>query len=74
MTTIDRVLTIIARHSRANCLPETDLIASGAIDSLDFLKLIMDVEEEFGIELPAELGDVRSAVDVARLVDAHASG
>lgn len=41
--------------------PTTDIIASGALDSLVFVALLYEIEDAFGVELPLD------AIDVERL-------
>lgn len=50
----------------------TDIIASGLLDSLLFVTLLYEIEEEFGVELPLEVIDIerlRSIETIAALVD-----
>jgi len=50
---------------------DDDLIASGVLDSLTLVQLLVDLETHFGITIPLEeleLDDVRSIAVLARLV------
>lgn len=50
---------------------ETDLFATGAVDSLTFVELIVRLEEEFGVAIPLaelELEDLRSIRRIARFL------
>ena len=50
---------------------DTDVIASGLIDSLGVAELILSLEEVFGIEVDVttlSLGDLRTPSSVARMV------
>jgi acyl carrier protein len=52
---------------------ETDVIASGMLDSLAFVRLLVSLEEEFGLEVnlaEMDLEDFSSVSSVARLVGA----
>jgi acyl carrier protein len=52
---------------------ETDVIASGMLDSLAFVRLLVSLEEEFGLEVnlaEMDLDDFSSVSSVARLVAA----
>ncbi len=55
---------------------ETDLFASGAVDSLIFVELVVQLEEEFGLPIPLaelELEDLRSIARIARLLTREGS-
>jgi acyl carrier protein len=55
---------------RANSVDD-DLIASGVLDSLTLVQLLVDVEECFGITIPLEeleIDDIRSISRLSRLV------
>lgn len=51
--------------------PDTDIIDNGSLDSFALVELIVNVEEQFGVEVPVEdldVDDFRSARSIARLV------
>ena len=53
---------------------DTDLIESGALDSLGLVSLIGEIEREFGIELPLDdfdIDDFRSVERMAAFVAAN---
>ena len=59
--------------------PDTDLLESGILDSLQFVELLYQLERHFGLQLKIEdidLDDLRTLARIARLVsrrlDAHA--
>ena len=61
--------------------PDTDLLDSGILDSLQFVELLYQLERQFGLQLKLEeidLDDLRSLAHIARLVsrriDALAAG
>lgn len=42
------------------------------VDSLDLFELVMELEEEFGIEIPSEdLENLITVSDVAKYIEAH---
>jgi acyl carrier protein len=54
--------------------PETDLVASGALDSLALVELLVAVEQEFSIMFAPdelEIERFRSLAALAELVDSH---
>jgi len=54
---------------------ETDLLESGILDSLQLVKLLLQIEKDFGRRIPIEaieLDDLRTLARLARLVSAHA--
>ncbi len=60
---------------------ETDLLETGMIDSLKFIDLVYNLEQEFGITMPMESLEVdqfRTILDIVRLVEqckkAHGTG
>jgi acyl carrier protein len=61
--------------------PETDLIASGLLDSLQIVELVAQIEQQFGLRIDLErvdFDDLRSLAGIARLIgddgQAKASG
>jgi acyl carrier protein len=54
--------------------PEDDLLATGALDSLNLIQLLVNLEKHFGIRIPLDelqIEDVRSIESIARLVENH---
>jgi acyl carrier protein len=54
--------------------PEDDLLATGALDSLNLIQLLVNLEKHFGIRIPLDelqIEDVRSIESIARLVQNH---
>jgi methoxymalonate biosynthesis acyl carrier protein len=54
---------------------DTDLLESGILDSLQLVKLLLQIEKDFGRRIPIEaieLDDLRTLARLARLVSAHA--
>lgn len=54
--------------------PDTDLLETGMLDSLQLVELLLQIEQTFGLRIPIEsvdLNDLRSLARLARLVTAH---
>ena len=52
--------------------PEDDLLATGVLDSLTLIELLLNLEQHFGMRIPLdelEIDDVRSVRSIARLVE-----
>lgn len=53
--------------------PDTDLLASGVLDSFQFVELLLQLERRFGLRVridDIELDDLRTLERIARLVAA----
>jgi D-alanine--poly(phosphoribitol) ligase subunit 2 len=53
--------------------PDTDLLDTGLLDSLQFVELLLQLEQRFGIRVPIdsiELDDLRTLARLARVVAA----
>lgn len=56
---------------------DTEVIENGMLDSLAFVKLLVELENEFGIKIDLtalDLDDFSSVTRVARLVEAEGGG
>ncbi|MGH8263595.1 MAG: acyl carrier protein [Steroidobacterales bacterium] len=76
------MITMQATHERLGAIfaetfhvdapaPDTDLLDSGILDSLQFVELLHQLERRFGLKLRIEeidLDDLRSLARIARLV------
>jgi D-alanine--poly(phosphoribitol) ligase subunit 2 len=54
--------------------PDTDLLETGILDSLQFVELIFRLEQDFGLRIKIDnidLDDLRSLARIARLVAAN---
>jgi acyl carrier protein len=54
--------------------PEDDLLATGALDSLVLIQLLVNLEKHFGLRIPLEelqIEDLRSVRSIAQLVASH---
>ncbi len=55
--------------------PDTDVLAAGLLDSLTLVQLVVEIETEFGVEIPLDDFDpdqFRTAESIARFVTALA--
>lgn len=68
MTLEEKVIDIIVEQlgvSREQCVPEASFIDDLGADSLDIVELIMEMEENFGIQIAdEELEQIRTIKDV----------
>jgi acyl carrier protein len=51
--------------------PDTDLLASGLLDSMQIVELIVQIEQQFGLRIELEsvdFDDLRSLEEIARLI------
>jgi len=56
--------------------PDTDLIESGLLDSMQLVELLLGIEEQFGVRVSIEeldLDDLRTLARIARLVERRAA-
>lgn len=64
----ERVIEIIIEQldvTREECVPEASFIDDLGADSLDLVELIMEMEENFGVQISDdELGKIRTIQDV----------
>lgn len=71
--TFDKIKKIIAEQLQADAdaiKPETNLMKDLEADSLDAVEIIMEIESEFGIEIPDEEAEkFQSIDDIVKYVD-----
>ena len=70
MSTFDRVKSVVMEQLDINATeitPDSTFQEDLGADSIDFIELVMSIEDEFGIEIPDE--DARSAKTVKDVVD-----
>lgn len=70
--TKERVINVLAEHLDvdASTITETTTFQDLDIDSLDTVEILMEMEDEFGIEIKAE--DIGTSVgELAAYIDAH---
>jgi len=56
--------------------PEDDLLATGVLDSLSLIELLLNLEQHFGMKIPLEelqIEDVRSVRSIANMVESKRS-
>jgi len=76
LTTLEQqTLDVLARHFPRYAGPltlETRLREDLGADSLDFVELLFDLEETYGVQIPeSDAAGLRTVEDVVRYVDAH---
>jgi acyl carrier protein len=68
MSLEEKIIDIIVEQlevTREECIPEADFIDDLGADSLDLVELIMEMEENFGIQIADdELEKIRTIKDV----------
>lgn len=73
----DEVRQIVARIAELpveNVSDDASLESLG-IDSLNGLRIVVEVEKRYGIEIPeTQIGKIRTMPDIFALVDAHEPG
>lgn len=73
--TFDKIKKIIAEQLQADedaIKPETSLMKDLEADSLDAVEIIMEIESEFGIEIPDEEAEkFQSIDDIVKYVDSQ---
>ena len=70
MSTIDKVIEVVIEKlgvEEDKIVPDASFIDDLGADSLDTVELIMQLEEEFGIEIPDE--DAENITTVKKAVD-----
>jgi len=73
----DEVRQIVARIAElpVEKIADDATLESLGIDSLNGLRLVVEVEKRYGIEIPeTQIGKIRSMPDIFALVDAHDEG
>jgi acyl carrier protein len=64
----DRICKVFVNHLHTQPpAPDTDLIESGTIDSLAFVELIAQLEEEFSIRIPLDEVDLNRFRTIDRI-------
>lgn len=71
-TVIDRLGALFVEHFHiAAPSPDTDLLESGILDSLQFVELLLQLEQHFGLRIridDIELDNLRTLERIARMV------
>ena len=71
----EKIIALTAEHLGidADSISETDSFKEDlGVDSLDLFELVMELEEEFGIEIPSEdLENLATVADVAKYIEDH---
>ena len=68
----DRIIEILSKYSecdKSSITKETSLVVDLGLTSLDILKLVMDLEEEFGVEFDEdEIADLITISDLEEYI------
>ena len=71
----EKIIALTAEHLGidADSISETSSFKHDlGVDSLDLFELVMELEEEFGIEIPSEdLENLATVADVAKYIEDH---
>lgn len=71
----EKIIALTAEHLGidADSISETSSFKENlGVDSLDLFELVMELEEEFGIEIPSEdLENLATVADVAKYIEDH---
>jgi acyl carrier protein len=71
---LDTVLRIVSEHADTSAIPDDDLVDELGMDSLELVDLAMSIETEFNLpEIDIDPETIRSARDIANLVESYAS-
>ena len=71
----EKIIALTAEHLGidADSISETSSFKEDlGVDSMDLFELVMELEEEFGIEIPSEdLENLATVADVAKYIEDH---
>ena len=71
--TLEKVKKILADHLEMdeNEITESTTLDDLGVDSLDAVEIIMELEDEFGIEIPDdEVENVKTVGDIVKIIEA----
>ena len=72
---VEKIITLTAAHfgiSEDGISATSSFKEDLGVDSLDLFELVMELEEEFGIEIPSEdLEQLATIGDVAKYIEEH---
>lgn len=72
---VEKIITLTAEHlgiSKEGITAASTFKGDLGVDSLDLFELVMELEEEFGIEIPSEdLEQLATIGDVAKYIEEH---
>ena len=72
MTTEERIIKVIASHleMEESEITEATTFEDLGVDSLDAVEIMMELEDEFGVEVPDEAADeLKTVGDVVRFIE-----
>ena len=71
----EKIIALTAEHlgiDEASISANASFKEDLGVDSLDLFELVMELEEEFGIEIPSEdLENLATVADVAKYIEDH---
>ena len=71
----EKIIALTAEHlgiDEASISENASFKENLGVDSLDLFELVMELEEEFGIEIPSEdLENLATVADVAKYIEDH---
>lgn len=71
----EKIIALTAEHlgiDEASISENASFKEDLGVDSLDLFELVMELEEEFGIEIPSEdLENLATVADVAKYIEDH---
>lgn len=72
---VEKIIALTAAHlgiSEDGICATSSFKEDLGVDSLDLFELVMELEEEFGVEIPSEdLEQMATVEDVAKYIEAH---
>ncbi len=78
MDTFEKISAMLAEQlsiDEDKITMESDILDDFDADSLDIVDMIMNLEDEFGVEVPdEEVENLRTVGDVVRYIDENSSG
>ena len=71
MNVIETVKSILAKKVDVSSLKEDDSLTSLGLDSLDLVEVMLEIEDELGIEFTSEeIAELSTLKDVVKLIEA----
>ncbi len=68
MSNLDRIRHILPSHTDLDVITEATTLADLELDSLDVVELVIDIEDEFDIELMEQASDFDTIGEIADAV------
>lgn len=77
MTTVEKIIEVLANHLEMDAaeINESTTLESLDVDSLDTVEIMMEIEDEFGVEInAADIGTGKTVKELADYVDNKVNG